>query len=295
LIARDDLLERLDVAAAVDEARRLGVDLAVFSPADASELQDYVVRVADAGARRIVAGGGDGTINAVADTILSRGLSRDVSLGILPLGTGNDFAKIAGIDASNLAGALATACTGAPTRIDVGQMNGRYFVNAASAGFGAEVTATTPQDLKDLLGPAAYSIMGLVKAFQFEPHDGRLVFSDGTVEESRFLVMAACNGRFAGGGFDLAPRARLNDGLLDVTLVAADAPDPVNLVLNELSDPAHPENEHVLYRQVSGLEIKTERPLHVTLDGEATTGSEFEFRCCPDALSVVLGEAYEET
>jgi len=62
-------------------------------------------------------------------------------------------------------------------------MNDQYFINVASAGFGAEVTATTPQDMKKFLGGMAYSIMGFVKAFQLEPYEGRLILPDGVVKE----------------------------------------------------------------------------------------------------------------
>jgi diacylglycerol kinase family enzyme len=90
-------------------------------------------------------------------------------LEFLPLGTANDFARGAGIDAKDLMGALELACTGSPTKIDIGRMNNQYFINVASAGFGAEVTATTPQDMKKLLGGMAYSIMGFVKASSLSP------------------------------------------------------------------------------------------------------------------------------
>ena len=94
-----------------------------------------------------MAGGGDGTLNAVVNAMIRGDTRPKTSLGILPLGTANDFAKGAGIDARDLISALGLACTGSPTKIDVGRMNELYFINVASAGFGAEVTATTPQDM----------------------------------------------------------------------------------------------------------------------------------------------------
>jgi hypothetical protein len=85
-----------------------------------------------------VAGGGDGTLNAVVNALISGDKRPKASLGILPLGTANDFAKGAGIDAKDLISALELACTGSPTKVDVGRMNDQYFINVASAGFGAE-------------------------------------------------------------------------------------------------------------------------------------------------------------
>ena len=209
------------------------------------------------------------------------------SLGILPLGTANDFARGAGIDAKDLMSALELACTGSPTKIDVGRMNDQYFINVASAGFGAEVTATTPQDMKRLLGGMAYSIMGFVKAFQLEPYEGRLILPDGVVKEGSMLIMAVGNSRFAGGGYEVAPQASVTDGLLDVAVVSGLRPDNLSRVVDEMKHPANPRNENLLYHQLSAFTIETGKPLHVNLDGEPIKGTHFEFRCCPEALSFV--------
>ncbi len=291
LLAREDQLSQPDVAAAVEELRQAGIDLDVRAPSTSHAFKERIVKAIDDGASRIVVGGGDGTLNAAVDVLMSTGAPKTVSLGLLPLGTGNDFAKSAGIDARDMRAALALACTGRSTRIDVGQMNDSYFVNTASIGFGAQVTATTPDDLKKVLGAAAYSIMGLVCAFQAESRDGRLILPDGETVETRFLMMLVGNGRFAGGGFEVAPRANLTDGLLDVAVITDPSPESIRSLLDELNDPTHPQNEHIHYRQVTGLRLETNEPLHVTLDGEPTSGSQFDFRCHPKAISVVLGDA----
>ncbi|WP_108682531.1 YegS/Rv2252/BmrU family lipid kinase [Methyloceanibacter sp. wino2] len=289
LLAREEILSRLDVTAAVEEVRRSSVALDIRTPPSPDALKESIPRAIEEGASRIVVAGGDGTLNAAVDALMGAGLGGQASLGLLPLGTANDFAKSARIPASDLAEALTLACVGQATAIDVGHVNGSYFVNTASLGFGARVTATTPQDMKKLLGGTAYSIMGLVHAFQAEPHEGRLTLPCGETIEAHFLIMVVGNGRFAGGGFDVAPRASLTDGLLDIALITETATESIGTLLDELSDPAHPENEHVYYRQVPGFTLETTNPLHVTLDGEPTTGSRFEFRCSPQALSMVLG------
>ena len=171
-------------------------------------------------------------------------------------------------------------------------MNDQYFINVASAGFGAEVTATTPQDMKKFLGGMAYSIMGFVKAFQLEPYEGRLILPDGVVKEGSMLIMAVGNSRFAGGGYEVAPQASVTDGLLDIAVVSGLlAPTILAACVGELRDPINPRNEHLLYRQLSAFTIETGKPLHVNLDGEPIKGTHFEFQCCPEALSVVLGDA----
>jgi len=159
--------------------------------------------------------------------------------------------------------------------------------HTAPTPFGAEVTATTRQDMKKLLGGMAYTIMGFVKAFKLEPYEGRLILPDGVVKEGSMLIMAVGNSRFAGGGYEVAPQASVTDGLLDVAVVSGLRPDNLSRMVEELRDPVNPRNEHLLYRQLSAFTIETGKPLHVNLDGEPIKGTHFEFQCCPEALSVV--------
>jgi lipid kinase YegS len=270
---------------------RSGIDVDVYIPWSRKDLRRFVRQAIKNGARRIVAGGGDGTLNAVVNAMIWGDTRPKTSLGILPLGTANDFAKGAGIDAKDLISALQLACTGSSTKIDVGRMNEQYFINVASAGFGAEVTATTPQEMKKLLGGMAYSIMGFVKAFQLEPYEGRLILPDGTVKEGSMLVMAVGNNRFAGGGYEVAPQASMTDGLLDIAIVKGLRSEDRSRIVGELRDPTNPKNEYLLYRQLSAFTIEMEKSLHVNLDGEPIKGTHFEFRCIPEALSVVRGGA----
>lgn len=281
---------RPEVKAAVKHVRKSGIDLQVHIPWRGKDLRKFVRRTMKEGTRRIIAGGGDGTLNKVARAMLRKGERPKASLGILPLGTANDFARGAGIVADDLSAALELACTGKPTRIDVGRMNGEPFINVASAGFGAEITATTPQNMKKVLGGAAYSLMGFVKAFQLQPYEGRLTLPDGTVKEGSVLLMAIGNNRFAGGGYEVAPQASLTDGLLDVAVVRGLIPEAIDQLVSELKDPANPANEHLLYRQVPKFTIEMDQPLHVNLDGEPVKGTHFEFECVPEALSVVVGD-----
>jgi diacylglycerol kinase family enzyme len=124
----------------------------------------------------LIAGGGDGTINAVADALIGKGREKPaVTLGVFPLGTANDFARGCELPADDLAECLRIACTREGRPIDVGVMNKRNFINVASMGFGAEITATTPVELKKRLGGGAYTLMGMVKAMNLTPYTGRLL------------------------------------------------------------------------------------------------------------------------
>ncbi|HKS04393.1 MAG TPA: YegS/Rv2252/BmrU family lipid kinase, partial [Chthoniobacterales bacterium] len=111
----------------------------------------------------LVAAGGDGTLNEVVHGLMTLSEGARPSLGIVPLGTANDFAIGCDIP-RDPAKALALCMRGEGVPIDLGKANGHWFVNAASSGFAAEITATTSPELKRLLGPAAYTVMGAILA-----------------------------------------------------------------------------------------------------------------------------------
>src|SRR5437016_14045998 len=99
--------------------------------------------------------------------------------------------------------------------IDIGKANEHWFLNAASIGFGAEITATTPPELKNLLGPAAYAVMGAVLAMNVHHYRGKLTLPDREIAGSGPVAIIG-NGRQAGGGVQVTPRAPFDAGLLDL-------------------------------------------------------------------------------
>jgi diacylglycerol kinase family enzyme len=109
---------------------------------------------------------------------------------------------------------------GRAVAIDIGKANDRYFINAASGGFGATLTASTPPELKRLLGGTAYTLMGAILAAKFKPYSGKLLLPDREFSGAGIVAIVA-NGRQTGGGKPIAPRALLDDGLLDVLVIGA--------------------------------------------------------------------------
>ena len=277
------------VKEAVKAVQKEGRDFRVLVPFNKREKTRIVNEVLERGVRRIIAGGGDGTINAVTDTLMKAGAGGSaVTLGVLPLGTANDFARGCGLPTEDLVECLRIACSREGRPIDVGILNNRHFVNVASAGFGAEVTATTPQQLKKALGGGAYTLMGLVKALNLTPYEGRLLIpGEGPVEGS-MLFMAVANNHFAGGGFDVAPLAKLDDGLLDLTAIRVDRGFNLTGLASELEDPTNPENRHIFYRQLAEFTIESEARLHCNLDGEPIHKKKLRFSILNQALPVAF-------
>ncbi len=275
------------VKAAVKTVRKEGHDFRVLVPFNKKEKPRVVREALKKGAERIIAGGGDGTINAVANSLIKYGGKKsDVTLGICPLGTANDFARGLELPTDDLAECLRIACTRDGRKIDIGVLNGSHFINVASLGFGAEITATTPIKLKKALGGGAYTLMGLIKALNLTPYPGRLLVPGEDPVEGSMLFMAVGNNHFAGGGFDVAPKAKLDDGRLDLTAILVDRGFNLAGIRDELENPMNPNNKHVYYRQLSEFTIESEQKLHCNLDGEPIHEKQLRFSILPKRLQV---------
>jgi len=276
---------------AVNEIRRQGHSLEVRVTWESGDAARYASEAVRDGVDVIVAAGGDGTVNEVVQGVLSTSNPSDSAVAVVPFGTANDFAAGCGIPLGDPLAALRLAATGSAVAIDVGKANDQYFVNVASGGFGAEVTAQTPPQLKKAIGGAAYSLMGLVTAAKMSPHHCRVTLPDGTTRQGNVLVMTVANGRQCGGGQQVAPRALLNDGLLDFTIVHDVDLNSFGQVLAELMTLGDESNEFVSYAQLSSLKIESDNDLQVNLDGEPVRASAYEFSILPQAIRFVLPPA----
>ncbi|MGI6575111.1 MAG: diacylglycerol/lipid kinase family protein [bacterium] len=161
----------------------------------------------------VVAVGGDGTINEVANGIIGK----DVALGIIPAGTGSDYVRTMAIPANPFDAARAIY-TGNRVLVDVGYANGRYFLGVVGVGFDAEVCHIVNNKIPLLFGKAAYVAGVLMALAKFGPKWVRIDMDDMVVEEKVYLV-AVANARYFGGGMLLAPHARIEDGLLDLCII----------------------------------------------------------------------------
>jgi lipid kinase YegS len=232
----------------------------------------------------IVAVGGDGTLNEVVHGLLDRPVARRPAIGIVPLGTANDFASGCGIP-RDPQDAFELCATGAAVPIDVGRANDHWFINAASSGFGAEVTANTPSELKRLLGGAAYTLMGAILAINFKPAQGRLVLPDGELRGSSVVAIIG-NGRQAGGGQRVAPKALINDGLLDVLVIREIPAAGLLQAVRELQALEH-DGEYIFYRQTPWAEFHPDHPVPINLDGEPVSFDSVRYEAVSGALQFI--------
>jgi YegS/Rv2252/BmrU family lipid kinase len=246
---------------------------------------DEAARLAREGAadgyRLIIAAGGDGTANEVANGIAGRG----AALALYPIGSGNDFARALGYPRRR--GDVPRFLRGARRRaIDVGELNGRIFVNSAGVGIDGHVAqriAATTRVTGKTLGYLVGSLMGLAT---YRPQAMR-VLVDGELVSGKFLTVVAANGTHFGSGMHVAPQASLDDGQLDVVM-AGDLSRWSSLVaLAKLYRGTHVDGRQIVMKRARVVEIELERPLRAQLDGETTTAQRFSIRVRPGALEVL--------
>jgi lipid kinase YegS len=233
----------------------------------------------------LIAAGGDGTLNEVVHGLMDLSMDTRPVLGAVPLGTANDFATGCGIPREPET-ALALCLEGEAVPIDVGKANEHWFLNAASVGFGAEITATTSPELKRLLGQAAYTVMGAILAMNVHHYHGRLILPDREITGSGPVAIVG-NGRQTGGGFQVAPRAFIDDGLLDV-LVVRNIPATAALTAARELQQLSPDGEYVSYWQTPWAEVHPEEAIPVNLDGEPVRFSSVRYEAVPKAIRLIV-------
>jgi diacylglycerol kinase family enzyme len=236
----------------------------VRQPADPDALD---AALTDLDGRVPVVAGGDGSLHLVVNRLRSLGRLGQVTVGLLPLGTGNDFARAAGLPLDPLAaaGALTTA---QPRRFDLLEDDtGRVVVNAAHAGLGAEA-AVAAADHKPRLGPLAYPLGALLAGLR-EGGWALRVSVDGTpyAAGERLLMVGVANGPTIGGGTPLCPTARADDGRLDVVVVVAAGPAARAGFAAALRAGAHLDRDDVHHRQGTRVQVSGE-PVRHDVDGE---------------------------
>lgn len=278
-----------------DAVRRLraeGHTLEVRVTWEPTDAEDFARQATEGdGLTTLVAGGGDGTLNAVVSGLLKSGKTRCPSLGLIPLGTANDFARGSRIPLGDPYAALRVVIDRPAVPVDVGRCGDRYFINVATGGFGTQVTANTAPELKEALGGAAYLLTGLSQLQNVSAQEARFR-GDGFHWAGRFLAAAVGNGRFAGGGVDLCPEARLDDGLLELIIMpelppSASVPDALADLLREGFGAIQ---RNGVRARLPWLEIDASESLQINLDGEPIETERVRFDVLAGAVRFHLPE-----
>jgi diacylglycerol kinase (ATP) len=233
------------------------------------------------GCRTVISVGGDGTANEIANGLVGTG----TALALYPIGSGNDFARALGYPRKRRD--IARFLAGARRRvIDVGEVNGRIFVNAAGVGIDGHVAERIEASAR-IVGPAlGYFVGALVSIATYRPQPMRLHI-DGETREGKHLLVVAANGTHFGSGMHVAPKAKVDDGLFDI-VVAGDLGRWASLVaLAKLYRGTHVNGRDVLAFRARSLDVELERELPAQADGEPVRAGALTVRMRAGALTVL--------
>ncbi|KIS43536.1 lipid kinase YegS [Kosakonia radicincitans] len=269
--------------AAIALLRDEGMDIQVRVTWEKGDAGRYVKEAQQLGVETVIAGGGDGTINEVATALVNCTGDNIPALGILPLGTANDFATSAGIP-DTLEKALQLAIVGKAVAVDIARVNDKTcFINMATGGFGTRITTETPEKLKAALGGVSYLIHGLLRLDKLKA-DRCEIRGEDFQWQGDALVIGIGNGRQAGGGQQLCPQALINDGLLHLRIFTGEELLPA--LLTTLTQPD--DNPHIIDGKSAWFEISAPHEITFNLDGEPLSGEHFRIEVLPNALQCRL-------
>ena len=264
-------------------------------PQHATELTRAAIRQ---GCKTVIAVGGDGTVNEVVNGFFEgeRPLSRDTVLGIIPQGTGCDLRRTLSIPGDAEA-ALETIRRGTVKHIDVvrvrfqtleGHRGQRYGVNVTSFVMGGAVAARANRSLKVLGGKLSFQLATALTTLSFRGNRVRLCLEGQAPREMKISNIAVGNGQYHGGGMWVCPRAVVDDGLLDITVIQYLSPMEVLRSFSVLYNGKLYEHPKVEFHRASQLEASSREESLIEIDGEPVGRLPVEMSVLPQALGVYV-------
>lgn len=237
----------------------------------------------------VVAAGGDGTINTVINAL--HDAQSTAALGVLPLGTGNDFCRSLGIPLDPY-DALRVIVAGHGRAIDLGVIDlghgEQRFGNVAAGGNADQMKQQVTSELKEKWGALCY-VRGAVAALaNLQGYETTLTIDEHASEVLPLWNIVVANGEFSGGGMAVAPGASVDDGWLDVVAVLDGTPlDVASLAANFVLG-SFLEHDNVRHWRAKRVQIRSQPPMKFSLDGETLVGDLYDFRIVPQALRVIV-------
>jgi diacylglycerol kinase (ATP) len=245
----------------------------------------------------LVVVGGDGTVNEVVNGLGLAGFPQEVTLGLLPTGTGNDLAATLGIPEDHES-AVETLREMRVRKLDAARVDSagigeRYFLNVATGGMGAKISDVTDKETKSRWGKLAYFRASLEAAREFDVQEFALTL-DGEEWRVRAVNLAVANCRYTGGGWLAAPAANPEDGLLDVVVIEdVGLGEVLGLAPAALARSDYLDKEGVFHARAKEIRVGSQPGgLQFTADGEVIGDEPASFSALPGSLNVVVGAEY---
>src|SRR5437660_2426461 len=283
-------------AGSVADAPRILAELKRLRPSAVSitnksgDAEKWSRQAARAGRQYIVAAGGDGTLNEVVNGVART--RHKPRIGILPLGTGNDFARTLGLPFSleeNI-DILRASKTRAIDVVRVQSRRARYFINVSAGGFSGIVRNKITPAIKRNWGPLAY-IRGAAAALpKLHAYKTRIVLDEREELFTTVYNVVIANGQFVAAGLPIAPKADPSDGLLDVILIPKRSGPEMTFLAAEIVLGSHFSGSSVIFRQAKKITVRSRPGMWFNVDGELVGRAPAEFQILPGALNFVVNE-----
>ena len=284
-------------AGGVDDRGAIGTRLAQYRGAEIcfTEHAGDGTRMARAavedGCEVVIAAGGDGTLNEVVNGIASH-VDR-VQLGLIPLGTGNDFAKMLNLP-SSIEECVAVLKSGQARPTDLVRVTSdqvRYFVNVSAGGFSGTVNEKLTPEIKQSWGPLAYLRSAAAALPELRAYGTEITLDDATTLALDLYNVVIANGRYVAGGTLIAPEASIDDGLLDIILVPKNPATDLALVAAQMAVGKHLQSEGIVFRRAAKIAVKSDPGMWFNVDGELIGNEPAVFEVMPRALQFLAGIA----
>ncbi|MBD2848542.1 diacylglycerol kinase [Paenibacillus sp. IB182496] len=274
-----DILQRLEMG---------GIETSCHATSGEGDASLAAAEAVERGFDLVIAAGGDGTLYEVINGMA--GKANRPPLGILPLGTTNDFARALGIP-KHWEYACDLIIQQYTREIDVGRANQRYFINIAGGGSLTELTYEVPSRLKTMIGQLAYYMKGLEKMTRLRPTELRIRANGHEDLHEEFMLFLICNSNSVGGFEKLAPLASLEDGLFDVILLKkCNLAEFIRIASMALRG-EHLNDPHVLHFRTNYLEVTTPGYVQLNLDGEYGGTLPCSFTVLRSHLKIIVDES----
>ena len=240
------------------------------------------------GSDLIVAAGGDGTLNEVIN-----GVGEDLGaarVGLLPLGTGNDFARTIGVP-TDLEAAMEVIRAGETRAIDLVRVTSdevRYFVNVSAGGFSGLVDEKLTPEIKKTWGPLAYLRSAAAALPELRAYRTTLAFDNTDSLMLDLYNVVVANGRYVAGGTLIAPEASVDDGMLDIILIQKRSAPELALLAAQVALGTHLTSEAIVFRRAAKLTVNSKPGMWFNVDGELVGNEPARFEILPRALRFVV-------
>jgi diacylglycerol kinase (ATP) len=235
----------------------------------------------------VVAAGGDGTLNEVVNGI-GENLG-DARLGLIPLGTGNDFARTIGVP-DDIEAAIDLIVIGETRAVDLVRVTSdevRYFVNVSAGGFSGLVNEKLTPEMKKTWGPLAYLRGAAAALSELRAYRTTLALDNSESLTLDLYNVVVANGRYVAGGTLIAPEASIDDGLLDIVLIPQRSAPELALLAAQVALGTHLASEAIVFRRAAQLTVNSKPGMWFNVDGELVGNEPARFEILPRALRFI--------